>query len=299
MKTAIALQEVVNGSILNFPTLYRVQGDPRLSRLKALNHLLLTNGNGLDWTKHGDLRSGCGENYLAKSLPDRFFEAELQELTLSKSRVESAGKLAKALGDKIFHKHKDRRFGEVNFLIEIGAKEARDIIADIFELKLRPDVIKCYSLYEDGIHLHPADARQPDYDNGGLLPGKFKPSEMCKYSAMSEVLEGKSHELAPPLKVEPAPDWLAACVELAREALAFYRDPQRAKGSFYHPDQCLRQVEYDYNRAKDSKGGLAQFRKDHGWRENDTPRTMLTRAWKALSKEQIEFFERFLAKFDK
>lgn len=78
-------EQVINGLIYKFPCLFRGKNH-EISKQYVLHHLLVCNGNGYVWhNNNSELTYHREEDFLLKSLPDRFYERNLWKTTISKN----------------------------------------------------------------------------------------------------------------------------------------------------------------------------------------------------------------------
>jgi hypothetical protein len=227
------IEDHVRWSIYNYPSLYRVRGNPSLSRLHVLEALFCTIGNGYEWDKSKRILA-CRRDKGRKTLPRDFFEKELYSFVIDKNRK---GDLHSRLtGQNIFHYFKKDRFEE-EVIVEANKENAV-----ILKREFNGDHER------RGDYVHPEECDFPLT----LYP-------MCEYSAIVELINGKTNSL----NVEnyslddfpPPREWIDACGEVAIEGIAIYSDPDRSKHDHYSPRKngmtpanfkkyCAKQVGY-------------------------------------------------------
>lgn len=311
------LEHLVNDSIVKYPTLYRIPGDPVTSRLRVLNHLFLVIGNGYEWNKAGFLEDAYGrKRKLTKTLPKWIFDKDIYALHLKGKLVKSKRKVLELLKkDKFPHYVPEKSTShEFSVIFQSLPMDAYELVLHLFGdekymgMPLRereedylsdPEKRQRAFIYADFLSLSPADAFPFGLKGRGKSKGGITPYPLSKYSAISEMLNGRTDSpCIENFKLVPHPKWAAGAVDVAKAALEYYLDHERYSSDSYHPSRCLNSFKEMYDKAKAGpKKEFAAFLKDHGYLKGETPKQHCERCWERHLKEQVDILERFIKKF--
>jgi hypothetical protein len=278
------IEHHANAAIYSYPSLYRVRGNPELSRLHVLETLFFTIGTGGEWIKeHGILTDGREP---LEQLPEGFFDKELYCFEVEPDKVE--GFIA-VLGDRFHYTKADRYERDTRIIFEATEREAQewDYEWDNHRFGRKP---KTKPTTEREIDMVFVNAQECTHD--------IHPYPLCNYSSIVELTVGKTdscHIENYSFADHPVqPSWIAACVEVAQAALTFYNDPSRYCTDTYSPDQNRGRAGWDYKDAK-KKGKEAEHRKQCGYKEGETVEQRLERSFEQHRKSQIKKLEKFLS----
>lgn len=259
-----SLEDHIRSAIWNYPLLYRSRNNPKLSRLEVLGHMFFVIGNGYEWDK--DTGTLFIEEYKSpKKLPNDYFSKELVTVDLSNEQIEI---LIPKIENRFYYiLHKS--WCEQNTIIfESSQEEAQELTGLDFVMSA-----------ESG--------------------NNISPYGLCKYSAMVELLEGKTNSShIENYNFDDYPvgvDWIQGCRDYVVEALSYYKDEKRYKTHHYHSSNSYDYYYYEAKRA--GKRQLTKYRKDHGFKKGETLRQKLKRSWKSYKRKQLKYIREFLKKY--
>lgn len=299
------LQYIVNNAIYTYPILYRSKTFQE-SRLKVLDQIFFTIGNGYEWTKDSVLKYNGKSR---KTLPKGFFDKNLFILDVE---YDKSNEMKSALNGRFFYSKKNQRFQYNTFIFE--AKDEKD--AEFF-LKFSEEKYK---------FVHPACNYHPN-----------RPYPISEYSAISEILAGKTNNsFEENFDINPPQDWIDGCIDAVEDAINYYNDEERYKDNPYSKEQTIKRENYDRktlhkiecNQVKRSNGTVAGMRfncscewysvvfdPQDGFREYEAKKEMkqhrkqnpefesieqyAERNWNEFKNQQLEVFNNFLIKFKK
>ena len=262
------LEHAINWSIYNYPTLYRSKTHSE-SRLKVLDQFFFTIGNGLEWHKDGFLFEGNQRNF-RKTLPKDFFEKNLYTLTIIPKSIPL---IKKRMDDRFYYMTKKSRFQEVDVIFEAeNDEEALPFYKDL-EKKQRKDLPS---------YVYEARSAYPN-----------EPYQLCEYSALVEILNGKVNSpRQESFDLVPQSDWLQGCIEAAVDALDYYNDTDRNCNNFNHAHKLIAEMNRDVQR-----GVILPEKWLKNMKTSETIEQYAWRIWDDIRKEQINILSAFLAKF--
>lgn len=278
------IEDHVRWVIYNYPSLYRVRNNPELSRLHVLGSLFFTIGTGYEWDKDKGILTN-GEIEPMVKLPEGFFEKELYAFDVENSKAEG---FVDFLKDRFHYIKQDRYDNITTVIFEATEDEAKGWKWDWdnHRFRGRPKTRPTTEIELDSVYVN---EQACDYD--------LHPYPLCNYSAIVELTKGKTD--SPHIEdysfadFPPQPDWIRACVDVAKEALAFYNDESRYCTDSYHPSNNIGRYQYEYKKAK-KKGEEAEYRNKLGYEEGETPEERSHRSFEAHRKHQITCLEKFL-----
>lgn len=235
------LSELVDSSIANFPSLYRVPDNPRLSRHRVLEHLFFTIGNGYEW----DRAAGCliADSCEAVILPEDYYQLDLYSFTVADDKTEEFKDL---LQGRYYHVRLD---------------ESKTVNTIHFNAT-REEVKEWHPVWDTSnrSHVDNADVRitrfNPETMKIETVIPDIHPYILSKYSALIELLNGRTTSCHQNFNFSEYPvqqEWLDAAVEIAQEVLAYYQDESRY-ANHYHCRmnrrwELLRQEQIHYLRS--------------------------------------------------
>lgn len=237
------LDNAINYSIWNYPSLFRVRNNQNLSRLHVLEHMFFTIGTGYEWNKaSGELlyHSERPETHI----PDEFYQHELYEFTTTKPSEFSA--FLKKNGR--FHYERDSGEFHVNgheIIFQATEEEAQNWSWEWNEYRSRPKVKpedpKDLFVYKQetspAISLYPLSEYSPLVE---LVTGHTRSTSVDNYSL----------DMHPPKK-----EYIDGCREIAEYAIEYCEEQSML--SEYMRDQ----ISFDLDRQLDY---LYAFRKKFG-----------------------------------
>jgi hypothetical protein len=225
------LEDRVRFSLLNYPSLYRVRGNPRLSRLKVLDHMFVGIGTGYEWHPTGYLAEM--EHYepygqrTAPEYPPGYFDKKLYSIEVL---PKNADPLQAALGDAFYLRRDCSYFGTLHFFVETSLDTAAELDAKYGKNSMNR-VLNAKILKEAGIDRPPfVHEAETEYD--------LSFTNLCDLSPISEMIRGRTTSYHVPdfdLDGIIKPDYIQGCADLAREAITYYGDHNRYKRSFRYP----------------------------------------------------------------
>lgn len=268
------INHYINWAIYNFPTLYRC-GNYADSRLRVLSHLFLTNGNGMEWTRDGYLTDCMGRDdrsWWKRKLSHRqtrwwlpygFFKRNLYTMDVPKGQYVDG----------------------IHVRYHYVSNSCRLVYEAMDEDDARP-IARQFQMFPSDycVFIQKATAHET-----------WDPYPICEYAALVEILNGKTCGLSDEaFEFTPKFDWLAGCVEVAKAAMAYYKDETRFVGHHYHAKRTLPQMQYAEKDAK--RAG-----KEPHWvdqlRSGETLEQFVQRRWEDYRNEQISILRDFLKKY--
>jgi hypothetical protein len=243
------LEDRLRQTIYEFPTLYRVVGNQRLSRLLALEHMMCSYGTEYEWHPDGYLAdTEQWEPYGARTFPDlpeKFFTWD--NLCAIETTVERSAALERDLqnGSEFWYARPETRVHERGRCYFVSG--SREQITRL---------VQAHNDSENGFiratrRLEELNAAYPEIDFPDPLlliraevhrynegPHDIHPIEMCPYSPLVELLHGRTNSPLGEnfdLDGRVQPDYLEGGREIARELLAYYANHSRYQYSFDYP----------------------------------------------------------------
>jgi hypothetical protein len=310
MKKSPKLDHVVNQMIWEYPTLYRVGGDPKFSRMLCLEHIFLCYGTAMEWAPEGymyyDGRAGKQNIHGTEFLPEGYFDKELFAVEVeSPAHKKLLTKfIARLRKDDIFHycRPASRMDHSIEVVFEWDRETVRQDISKFFKVKedYRIPEWKSVSLYIDQktkFRLQCADTRREAHREGGFESRIISLYPTSEFSPIREIMKGKTNSLhVENFDLKPLPDWLSGAIEVAEYAVAYYGDDKAVEQHFYHPKQSVNREEWDLKDAA-KRDELEKYRKEHGYKEDETPYQRLERSFVQFRAGELKFFKAFLSKF--
>ena len=204
------LEQLVINSLRNYPTLYRVKDNPKLSRLHIYNQLFFTIGNGYEWN-NGFLSDI--ENEPNTEIPLNYYDGDLWVAYVKKNKI---NQFVDIFSDFIFNERKGHHQNE--HCLEL-LNPPEDLIESFFgEIKTSNRRISSFYKFT---------TRRTDdggcYTTGGqkdLYPYPISD----RYSPIVEMINGIDYYGN---IVKPNIDFILGCRELSQETLFFLDDHSR------------------------------------------------------------------------
>jgi hypothetical protein len=257
----IKLDDHVRDAIYNYPTLYRGK-DYETSRLKVLDHLFLVIGNGYEWEKEGFLSCvgrGGFHGDNTKAKGLKTLPEGFFDKELYNFYVDSTK--MKELEKRL---KKEKRF---HYFLDKAHKKETNLIFEADE-ETAKDYVRNYEA-ETGINRrNGVPATGWTFVDKARSDHSISPYPICEYSAIKEIYNGKTNSLHIDnfelKKIQP--DWLVGAIDIVKASLAYYNDKKQYDSHIYCTDRTT---------GKRSKH------------------------WAKYRKEQVDFLEKFLEKFDK
>ncbi len=268
---ANTLEDHVRWAIYNYPTLHRHQNYED-SRLSVLDHLFLVIGNGYEWdVKQGVLVDAYDSRPKALAdLPPNFFGRNLYEIIyFDRERWD----VAKTRPDYYY-------------LTDEG-----DLVYEADESDALKWIIRFERQRDDSWTSYPYPAR------AGRHGEEHSPYPLCQYSALVEMLDGKTHSPGErSQQLTPHPDWIKGALDVAHWALTYYQTPALYCENMYHPDVTIPQME------RDERLWARGVEDMYDWRKNldpgQTKEQYAQANWDHFHAEQLDYLQRFIAKFE-
>lgn len=316
------LEDVIRQSIYEYPTLYRIPGNPELSRLLVLDHIFLCIGTGYEWHPDGYLYYDNGRaDKGRKTLPKGFFEKRLYYLTLEahnrntgepidykaqlaeiKATFDAEGRFYYVVTGKGYGERADVIFEAVDADDAYPIFEKYSVRNTFFDDSDMPEELKAKLRR---VHVYEASGVISDLDDEGnwVRERQHNPYPIGKYSPLTEIWEQQtdSCHVENFALTHVQPDWLKGAVDVAKSALAFYEDPEACKRHTYHPEQTISREKYDFERREKEGGAeaVAKLRETWNYKEGETIEQKCKRVWKNYHRRQLSFLRKFLKKYDK
>jgi hypothetical protein len=300
-KEIMSLDDHIRWCIWNYPTLYRADNYED-SRLLVLHQMFLVIGNGYEWRPDGTLTCDNDSKQNRKTLPKGYFDKKLWTFEIKEDQIKTIQSTLKSAN--IFHyiKRGKKRFGGRSDLILEGTQESIAPYLEQFGTPMFPDNERLQTaLKEAGLPTYRASAahvRSISEMMGLEREVLFSPYPISDYSAIDEIFNGKTNSLhVENFDLTPQPEYLKACIDVAKAALAYYQNPEHYKNHIYHYSTSIKREEYDFNQRKKTDKERAELRKLWGYIGDETIEEHCKRVWNKFHKEQIKFLGKFLAKF--
>jgi hypothetical protein len=266
------LKDYVDNSIYHYPSLYR-STNYKDSRLRVLDHLFLTNGNGMEWHPDGFLAECINGKYKTikpVKLPKNFFTIDLRYIKVKK--IEELPKLKKIL-KSTFHYIKENEYDGDHAYVEFQANnKIIETIQNVFP--------NSYFL-------------KADCSSGGWEIEPHEPYPLCQYAALVEMVNKRTNSLHIEnfdlFKIQP--DWIQGAIEIAKYAIGYYNNPKRYKSHVYHYSNAIDDISKRY---KEDPKKFVEERKTEGMTDKHTPEQWAKISWKKFRKEQIAYCEKLL-----
>ena len=212
----INIEDHIRQSIYEYPSLFRVRNDPRMSRLCVLDHMFFCIGTGMEWDRDtGTMNDGSGDEGMSE-LPEGFFEKELYEIEVEADKIDGFIALLES-ENRFFY----RRSGKT-----VWNDDAASIVFEADHNQAAKYQIE-WGNSRFGISDDPKWIYVDKMERGSGL----KPYPLGQFSPVVELIEGKTDSLHIPNysfdEYPPDPQWVAAACDLAKEALEYYNDKDR------------------------------------------------------------------------
>ena len=292
------LKDYVDRSIHNYPPLYR-SFDYASSRTLVLSHTFLSYGTGLEWHPDGFLADHITGKYnIVKPcrLPKNYFDCELWELSIFKKDLP---KIKKALKGHYNYTRPRCLRGDISLIFEAD-KELADKLALKFMAEDEDYKRMKRELKKLGVDRFPIAHEAVSYVRGHTKEGYIhEPTVMCKYSPIVEMTGKRTN--SPRIdnfdlkKIQP--DWIEGAIEIVHYALDFYKDPEKNKHCYLHPNKSLWNFKKAYE--KDPNCYRTKGWGDEGMKPNQTVEEFCEERWLKAKDEQIVYCESFLKMYEK
>jgi len=274
------LEDHVRWAIYNYPTLFRDR-DYTKSRLLVLNQLFLVIGNGYEWCPDGYLVDAFDPKpRILEELPAGFFDKQLYTFDVQHDQF---NRLESDLQNRFLYLiDRSRRTGSPNWLesgvvVEADEEEAKRLCAEYGKARFARS--------------------SPSFVLEAANRHEFSPYPICEYSALTEILNGKTN--SPHIEnfdLELQPDWLAGCVDVAQAALDYYRDDQRCAENSHHPNQAFPRMKQHLEAAA-KEGREEKYRQTFNITKGESVERHCEGSWHEFRANQIGTLEEFLDKF--
>ena len=286
------LIEAINWNIYNYPTLFR-HWDWEKSAILVLDHMFLGYGTGLEWHPDGFLcecMGGYNLKHHRKTLPKGFFEKKLFNFDITKENKEKVHNFLKK--KNVFHYFRRDCLAKINCVFEdFGDKNNKNLLKK-FSFEENPYFIFLYEaecIYRNERHIGDDEWKE------------YHPHGMCKYSPVVEMTNGRTN--SPHINdfdlTNIKKDWIEGAIKIVKVTLEYYQDPERFKYDFYYPNE--KNIRMAENRLKDAikEGREKEYRKSFGLENGETVKDRLIECWDAYIKEQLNYCNKFLEKYEK
>lgn len=303
------LEHHISHAIKNFPSLYRCDTYEE-SRIPVLDHIFLTNGNGLDWHRDGFLASRrfrrTGSPFVIQKTkarwPKDFFQKRLWDVEIHEEKIKDA---EKALGDRYFYKRKSEFRGEPIRVVFEGDEDFAQGFVNKYSVRRGSDEKVFLHEAESGYRTGKRLLKDP---NTPEIMRRFyercvepRPYPVCEYSAIVEMINGRtnSFHIENFDLVNIQQDWIDGATEIVKYAMAFYEDAERCKACSYHPDSPSMA-----STKRDFSANPKAFRKTYSGKEYETRMTpemdidgYMWACWENHRQKQMRYFKKFMKKF--
>ena len=219
------LKNYINKSILEYPLLYKAKNYDR-SRLLVLDHIFITNGNGLDIM---ELVNKPDEEI---DIPDGYFETPIWRFQEDQFNQEVWEELkSNGFKPELLKKLRYGHCGEKEFILQCDIETAQKLYVDKFldDIKELDEEIDIFRL--------PLESAAHEYDGFN-----YNPYPLCKYAKLYTILDGKEPFGGGEIDINQIPrDWIEGMQEVAKAYLDFL-DSHVEFHQGYPTEKLLKQV---------------------------------------------------------